>query len=84
MYVLTLPIKLLERTVGGNDILIRVHINYILRFCTCWENKEEEEDVQMVNFKKELQKYLSQYGQPLCVERMCRMKNLLKLKKYII
>ena len=46
--------------------------------------REEEEDVQMVNFTKELQKYLSEYGQPLCVERMCRTSNLLKLKKYII
>lgn len=41
MYILTLPIKVLERTVGGNDILIRVHINYIVRFCTRWEQKKK-------------------------------------------
>ena len=43
--------------------------------------REEEEDVQMVNFTKELQKYLSEYGQPLCVERMCRTRNLIETEK---
>ena len=65
--------NLSEHTEVSIDILIRVDINYMLRFCKCYEEWEEEEDVKMVNFTKENSKTHLNMDNHCCVERKkCR------------
>ena len=62
-----------EHTEVSIDILIRVDINYMLRFCKCYEEWEEEEDVKMVNFTKENSKTHLNMDNHYCAERKkCR------------